>query len=226
MRVSATLLTALAGIILWGFALIHAADALSLSVVAAPGDVALVSPSSNMPAALERPGPGAIEERSVRVVDPDKFASPLVEGVATLERIDPREPLSREKDRPSVPLRMPRPQTTDAGIIQSGQKRIRLAGITPTEHDATCHSDNGETWPCGMMARTQQRLLLRNRTVDCDIDDGWTGERTASCHVNGIDIARWLVDNGWVRADQQSSLLSASLDAQSARKGLFGPDPR
>lgn len=218
MKPAAMLTTGLAGILIWGVALVHVGRQVE--------DRTPKTETAAAPVTAPAVAPVLAEEPALRSVSPDLFASPLTEGVTMLERIESRAPLSEPLAKPPEPLRLARPQTLDAGVIQSGDRRVRLAGIATTSNKMICFG-GGAPWPCGVVARTQQRLLLRNRTVECDIvDDGWTGERVASCNVGGVEIGRWLAESGWVKAEKGSPFAELTEAARLARKGLFGNDPR
>ena len=169
------------------------------------------------------------EQGSVRPVTPELFASPLAEPGAPLERIEPRAPLTPEPvkaERVKLVL-LPRPESVGAGLIAFGQRNLKLADITPTDRMRVCPTANGGDWPCGMVARTQQRLFLRNRTLSCDMDNAeWEGTIEARCSVADMDIATWLAENGWVEAPASSPLAGRVEKARAERRGLFGDDPR
>ena len=90
-----------------------------------------------------------------------------------------------------------------------------------------CTAADGKDWPCGMAARTAQRLFLRNRTIGCDLPSReWSGTATAECLLGEQNIAEWLVSNGWAAAEPGSALVAAGEDAKANHLGLFGEDPR
>lgn len=121
---------------------------------------------------------------------------------------------------------LPRPAVENAGILSFGERRLQLAGIVPTPVEKTC-GPTGRQWPCGMMAKTALRLLLRNRNVTCDLDTvDWKGTATAACRLAAQDLGTWLVENGWAEAEAGSPLAAASEKAKQARQGLYGDDPR
>lgn len=170
-----------------------------------------------------------VEQSSVRPVTPELFASPLAEAGAPLERVEPRAPMTPEAVEPQrvkVTL-LPRPESVGAGLIAFGQRNLQLADVLPTDRMRVCPTPDGGTWPCGMVARTQQRLFLRNRTLACDMDSAeWKGTVEARCRVADTDIAAWLAENGWVETPAGSPLASLTEKARAERRGLFGNDPR
>lgn len=163
----------------------------------------------------------------VRPVSPDLFASPLTQAAGPLERIEPRDPPADKAPERVKLVLLPRPESVEAGLIAFGSRNLKLSDITTTDRMRVCPTSKGGDWPCGMVARTQQRLFLRNRTIACDADSAdWTGTIEAHCKVGELDIARWLAGNGWVEAPQGSPLAGLVERARSERRGIFGDDQR
>ncbi|MBB4230575.1 hypothetical protein [Rhizobium mongolense] len=143
-----------------------------------------------------------------------------LERVATAEREKP-------KPEPQKAATLQRPVAESAGILAFGNRKLRLAGIVPTQADKVCKEPDGNEWPCGMLAKTNFRLFLRLRSVTCDLEDAnWTGVTTASCKIGAQDISEWLVENGWADAAAGSALAEAAAKAKAEKKGVYGEDPR
>lgn len=114
----------------------------------------------------------------------------------------------------------------NAGMLSFGERRLQLAGIVPTPVDRIC-GPAGRQWPCGMMAKTALRLLLRNRSVSCDLETvEWKDTVTTACRLGTEDLGAWLAENGWAEAAVGSPLTAAAEKARQAGKGLYGDDPR
>ncbi|MGR4847251.1 thermonuclease family protein [Rhizobium sp. LARHSG275] len=123
-------------------------------------------------------------------------------------------------------MELARPAVDNAGMLSFGERRLQLAGIVPTPVDRIC-GPAGRQWPCGMMAKTALRLLLRNRAVTCDLDTvEWKETLTAACRLGTEDLGAWLAENGWAEAAAGSPLTSVAEKARQAGKGLYGDDPR
>ncbi|MBB3916348.1 thermonuclease family protein [Rhizobium fabae] len=119
-----------------------------------------------------------------------------------------------------------RPVVENAGILSFGERRLQLAGIVSTPVDKICGPASRQ-WPCGMMAKTALRLLLRNRSVTCDLETAeWQGTAIATCRLGTEDLGSWLAENGWAEAAPGSPLAAAAEKAKQAGKGLYGDDPR
>ncbi|ARO28536.1 nuclease SNase-like protein [Rhizobium sp. NXC14] len=123
-------------------------------------------------------------------------------------------------------MELPRPLVENAGILSFGERRLQLAGIAPTPADRIC-GPAGRQWPCGMMAKTALRQLLRNRSITCDLDTvEWKGTAIAACRVGTQDLGAWLAESGWAEAEAGSPLASVADKAKQAQKGVYGGDPR
>ncbi|NEJ31543.1 thermonuclease family protein [Rhizobium leguminosarum] len=124
------------------------------------------------------------------------------------------------------PMELARPAVENAGILSFGERRLQLAGIVPTPVDRIC-GPAGRQWPCGMMAKTALRLLLRNRAVTCDLETvEWKESVTTACRLGTEDLSAWLAENGWAEPAAGSPLTSVAEKARQAGKGLYGDDPR
>jgi len=180
------------------------------------------------------PAPSA----EARQVDPDGF-SPSRNETAPLERVEPRQPLSEmgrasppapppapvPVDNTAKPVLLYRPVATAAGTIQASGYKIALEGINALPPEETCNSD-GTTWPCGMAARTAFRNWLRSRAVECTVPGQPTDELIATeCKLGGTDLAEWLVQNGWARAKDGTTMTDAMKKAEEAKLGIFGSPP-
>lgn len=216
------LVCGLAGIACWSLGVLAAGDRLH----AIDGSEATDAPAQEMAVSADRK-PAMLERKPVRAVSPELFSAPFAAGDGGLERIDPREALTPPEEKRAPKVRLSRPQTLEAGRLDFAGRRLRLAGLMPTREDKTCPTVDGGSWPCGKLARTHQRLFIRNRSVACDLPDaGWDGEAVANCQVAGIDIATWLAHGGWAVAPAGSPLEALSEQARRERRGLFGEDPR
>ncbi|ANK84208.1 MULTISPECIES: thermonuclease family protein [unclassified Rhizobium] len=123
-------------------------------------------------------------------------------------------------------MELSRPLVENAGSLSFGERRLQLAGIVPTPADRIC-GPAGRQWPCGMLAKTALRQLLRNRSITCDLDTAeWQGTAIASCRLGTQDLGAWLAENGWAEAEAGSLLAAVAEKAKQAQKGIYGGDPR
>ncbi|EJC82433.1 hypothetical protein Rleg4DRAFT_4146 [Rhizobium leguminosarum bv. trifolii WSM2297] len=133
---------------------------------------------------------------------------------------------SAAKPAAKKPMELARPAVENAGMLSFGERRLQLAGIVPTPADKIC-GPTGRQWPCGMLAKTALRQLLRNRSIACDLETAeWKETVTTACRLGTQDLGAWLVENGWAEAAAGSPLAWAAEKARQAGKGLYGDDPR
>jgi endonuclease YncB( thermonuclease family) len=173
---------------------------------------------------------GAETSTAVRHVQPQIFAPPETGNAASLERIAPRAPLTPVAAKASEPasnvIEARSVVAPDGGSLMLGKHRMILAGMIPLALDETCRDAHGSTWPCGMSARTALRGYLRNRLVRCIPDPALTETVKAVCSVGGQNIASWMIENGWARAEPTSPFSALATEAQDRGLGLNGLDPR
>jgi len=91
------------------------------------------------------------------------------------------------------------PKIREGDHIQIGNTRIRLGGIDAPSVDQLCLNTQGERWTCGVAARDELIKHTENKSWTCHprqtVDR--RGRTVARCDVDGEDIQKWLVRNGW-----------------------------
>ncbi len=160
-----------------------------------------------------------------------------------LEREPARPPLSDlglastpkppEPPAPSAPVDegepmqlLQRPVALAAGKLESQGRIVDLQGIETVPLEQTCQSTSGETWPCGMQARTAFRQWLRSRAIMCRLPQNDSGAAVATqCSVGNDDAALWLAANGWAKATPGGAYVEAGLKAEEAKLGVYGDRP-
>jgi endonuclease YncB( thermonuclease family) len=106
------------------------------------------------------------------------------------------------------------PKIREADLIQIGNSRIRLDGIDAPSVDQLCLNTSGERWTCGVAARDELIKHVDNRSWTCRSSrTDRRGRLLARCEVEGEDIQKWLVRNGWALAFPR---LSHDYDADEA----------
>jgi endonuclease YncB( thermonuclease family) len=168
-----------------------------------------------------------------RAIDPEIVAPPELSAEG-LERVEPREPLSRlalaVPPKPKMPddwngTKLFQPVAPAAGLIEAKGYSVAVSGIDIVRQDETC-SEDGKTWPCGVRARTAFRAFLRGRAVVCTVPpEGGRDLIAAECRIGNQDVGQWLVDNGWARAAKGGPYVEAGDKARTAKKGIFGSAP-
>jgi hypothetical protein len=158
---------------------------------------------------------------------------------ALLQRLEPRAPLSGlaapappppPPDPDSLPKRwrmVHQPVATAAGILEASGMTLVLPGIDVVAVNETCTAPSGQSWPCGMAARTAFRAYLRGRALNCRLPDtrAETGILT-ECLLQGEDPALWLISQGWAKAKSDGPFGAQAQEAAAARRGIFGQPPR
>src|SRR5450631_1148548 len=86
----------------------------------------------------------------------------------------------------------------EGDTVLIGTTRIRLGGIDAPSVDQLCLNNVGERWTCGVAARDELIKYADNKTWTCHVrQTDRRGRQVARCEVDGEDIQKWLVVNGW-----------------------------
>jgi endonuclease YncB( thermonuclease family) len=90
------------------------------------------------------------------------------------------------------------PKIREGDHILIGNTRIRLGGIDAPSADQLCLNTKGERWTCGVAARDELIKYAENKSWTCHTrQTDRRGRLVARCEVDGEDIQKWLVRNGW-----------------------------
>ena len=142
-------------------------------------------------------------KHNARRIGGEAFPVPKIktDRIAREPTINPSNINSERQKTHELVFLMPRPFVQDITTIISGNKTITIAGVATLPVDSQCTVD-GKTKPCGKMARTALRALIRGRTIMCkDPQSSSEGDViNTSCKIGNIDIASWLVKHGWTKA--------------------------
>src|SRR3981189_2013141 len=93
------------------------------------------------------------------------------------------------------------PKIREGDHIQIGNSRIRLGGIDAPAVDQLCLNNSGERWTCGVAARDELIKHVGAKSWTCHPrTTDRRGRIVARCEVEGEDIHKWLVANGWALA--------------------------
>ena len=90
---------------------------------------------------------------------------------------------------------------TDGDTVVVAGKKIRLNGIDAPETDQVCLTVKDEFWSCGVAARDALIAKTKGLIWSCDLTgtDRY-GRFLGTCFVEGDDINRWMVQEGWALA--------------------------
>ena len=86
----------------------------------------------------------------------------------------------------------------DGDQVLIGSSRIRLGGIDAPAPDQLCLNPKGERWACGAAARDELIQHADDKTWTCHVQrTDRRGRAVARCEVDGEDVQKWMVRNGW-----------------------------
>jgi endonuclease YncB( thermonuclease family) len=111
----------------------------------------------------------------------------------------------------------------EGDTVVIGTIRIRLGGIDAPSVDQLCLNGMGERWTCGVAARDELIKHADNKTWTChqrQVADR-RGRIVARCEVDGEDIQKWLVRNGWALSYARCSH-DYDEDEKAAREAKLG----
>ena len=117
------------------------------------------------------------------------------------------------------------PKFRDGDQVVIGTTRIRLAGMDAPAIDQLCLNPKGERWTCGVgRARCADQTLRGDKSWTCTpMRTDRFGRSVAKCLVDGEDIPKWMVKNGWALAYLQYSKAyeADEKEARDAKAGLW-----
>src|SRR5580698_599245 len=114
------------------------------------------------------------------------------------------------------------PRIRDGDQVQIGSTRIRLNGIDAPAVDQLCLNNSGERWTCGVAARDELIKHVGSKSWTCHPrTTDRRGRTVARCEVEGEDIQKWLVANGWALSNVRFSH-DYDEDEKAAREAKAG----
>jgi endonuclease YncB( thermonuclease family) len=114
-------------------------------------------------------------------------------------------------------------RVVDGDTIEIREQRIRMWGIDAPELAQRCTED-GHLYPCGLDASQALRKRIGRKPVSCvRRDTDRYGRMVALCRADGIDLSRWMVQQGQAIAFRRYSLdyVEDEDRAREARVGLW-----
>jgi endonuclease YncB( thermonuclease family) len=157
------------------------------------------------------------------------FAAPSLFGLMTATSISPspgRAPPEAKRDDDGIIQGTA--SVVGAGLLKIGDRRVRLAAITPLDTGQICSMAGGATFACGSAARVALDKLVRGRrALTCEVSSVADGIATATCIKDGNDIAAQLVRAGHAFADGLiwSPYAAEQAAAREDRAGLWAGEP-
>jgi endonuclease YncB( thermonuclease family) len=114
------------------------------------------------------------------------------------------------------------PRIVDGDTVQIGATKIRLQGIDAPETDQLCLDRLGKRWTCGIEARDRLAQKAGGKVWTCRTDSiDRYGRALATCEVEGANINRWLVREGWAMSFVRYSHIYDA-DEHAARQAQAG----
>ncbi len=116
------------------------------------------------------------------------------------------------------------PQIIDGDTLHIDDTRIRLYGIDAPESGQSCRTSDGQMYRCGQRATQVIAGFISQKTISCDQRDiDQYGRSVAVCGADGVDLGKWLVQNGWAVAYRRFSTdyVVAESIARSANLGIW-----
>lgn len=109
------------------------------------------------------------------------------------------------------------------GLLHADRVILKLYGIVLPQRRKLCQTTTGARWTCGNYTLMALRSLIGRKSIACEFKEG--GQITvASCRVDKVDIARWMLHEGWAElADGISdpAYVNASKLARARKIGLW-----
>ena len=113
----------------------------------------------------------------------------------------------------------------DGDTLDIRGTHIRLWGIDAPESNQQCRGEDSIQYPCGTKAANNLESFLNKRPIDCaPVSLDQYGQTIAVCSVDGVDVADWLVRNGFALDWPQYSKGKydrAQRDAEHAGRGIW-----
>ena len=113
----------------------------------------------------------------------------------------------------------------DVDTIKIGDTTYRLDGIDGPEFDQNCINELGELYHCGQVAVEALNTFIDKRPIYCDDlgpDPKYPHRRIGRCQVDGTDLNRWLVKEGWAISFEPHARGRYTDDEREGREGHLG----
>lgn len=116
------------------------------------------------------------------------------------------------------------PKILDGDTVEIAHQRIRIFGIDAPEMEQLCLDAAAQRSTCGLSARNALSSFGARRSWSCtSVDVDQYGRHVARCQVEGQDVGRWMVAQGWALSfiRYSSAYVEDEKAARAARRGLW-----
>lgn len=95
----------------------------------------------------------------------------------------------------------------DGDTIRVSGQTVRIFGVDAPEVKQTCQAANGTEWACGVWVSNELRRSFQGKYASCvEVDQDRYGRSVARCDIAGVDLGRWLVQQGYAFAYRKYSM--------------------
>lgn len=110
----------------------------------------------------------------------------------------------------------------DGDSFRVAGNEVRLLGVDAPEGRQLCRRD-GRDWECGREAASRLTAKIADRDVRCEIEKiDQHGRKLGVCGVGGVELNRWLVENGWAVA--YGGYEAEERIARQSRRGIWASE--
>ncbi len=116
------------------------------------------------------------------------------------------------------------PKILDGDTVEIAHQHIRIFGIDAPEMEQLCLDAATRRSTCGVDARNALSSFGAGRSWSCTrLDVDQYGRHVARCQIEGQDVGRWMVAQGWALAfiRYSSAYVEDEKAARAARRGLW-----
>ncbi|KZL18904.1 Succinoglycan biosynthesis protein ExoI [Pseudovibrio axinellae] len=159
---------------------------------------------------------------AVRNVGGQRTPPPAVSG--PLQRVAHIKAAHKPDQATTKEMVLHRPVALDGATLSNKKMKISLHHVQAIELSETCPSEDGQTWPCGIRARTALRAFIGQKRVTCfNMETVKVDEFIATCSVGKHDLATWLVKNGWAKIGHSApdALKRIAERAHQSERGIW-----
>ncbi|MEO1065966.1 MAG: hypothetical protein AAFW47_01175 [Pseudomonadota bacterium] len=120
-------------------------------------------------------------------------------------------------------------RSRSAGVMDTSVGVVRVADIQPLDKAARCPGREDQKWLCGGHARVKFKQFVQGQRLQCRIVGPETGTdqnpAEAHCLKCGVDVADWVVSQGWAFSASTGRHRAAQDRAEAQGIGMWADRP-